>query len=95
MKHQVDSNLITKVTEHFIELQLKESPTSELYLRTLIGNHIISFDTMKQYCIVKDYDTYLRCNKGVIKDTLYDLSDDYNLFHGHIRKIHRKFSRLF
>lgn len=95
MKQTVDSNLIVKVTERFIKLQLIESPTSELFLRDLITRKIIDFETMRNYLIVKDYDTYLRCNKNVIKDTLYDLSDDYNLFHGQIRKIHRKYSRIF
>lgn len=84
-----------KIIEDFVKLQIAEDPNCEKFIRDLIHRSIITIDTMKQYCIVKNYDTYLRCNKGVIKDTLYDLSDDYDLFHGHIRKIHKKYSRIF
>ncbi len=95
MKIQVSSELINKVTERFIELQLKESPESEAFLRNLIKREIIDFETMRNYLIVMDYPIYMKCNKYVIKDTLYDLSDDYNLFHGQVRKIYTKFSRIF
>ena len=87
MKVPANSELIEKVTERFIKLQLIESPTSELFLRTLIGRKIISFDTMKQYCIVKDFELYLKANKGKIGDALFDFEDDYNISSRQIRRI--------
>ena len=87
MKVQVNSDLINKVTERFIELQLLKSPTSELFLRDLITRKIILFETMKQYCIVHDFETYLKANKGKIQDALFDFEDDYNVSSRTIRRI--------
>jgi hypothetical protein len=91
MKVVPSGNLIEKVTERFIKLQLIESPTSELFLRTLIGRKIVSFDTMRQYGIIKDFELYLRINKGKIQDALYDLEDDYGLSSRQIRRILKEY----
>jgi len=87
MKKTVSGNILEKVTERFIELQLLESPTSGVFLRSLIGRKIIPFDVMRQYCLVKDYELYLKINKGKIQDALYDFEDDYGLSSRQIRRI--------
>ncbi len=92
---QVEGFSESEIIEKFIEFQIKERSDCEPFIRNLIKRKIITMPTMIQYCIVKSYDDYLRSNKGVIKETLFDLSIDYGLFHGHIRKIHKKYSRVF
>ena len=95
MKVQVNSDLLLKVKERFIQLQLAESPTSELFLRTLIERRIISFDTMRNYIIVKDFDLFLKTNKGNILHSLEDFEEDYKVSTRWIRKIHKKYTRVF
>ena len=83
------------IKERFIKLQLEQSPESEKFLRHLICKGLITMEAMRQYCIVKSFPNYLKCNKGVIKDTYYDLADDFGIFHGHARKIYNKYARLY
>lgn len=87
MRVPQSSDLINRVTERFIELQLVKSPNSELFLRDLITRKIIHFDTMRDYIIVQDYDLFLKANKGKIQDAMYDFEDDYNISSRQIRRI--------
>lgn len=86
---------MVSITERFIMLQLQESPDSEMFLRKLIKRGIITYSTMRNYCIVKYYDEYLRCNKGRVTHTLDDLGDDFNLEPRSVRRIHQEFCRKF
>jgi len=83
------------VTEKFIELTLVEMPNcNEAFLRDQIKRKIVTFVTMRQYCIVKLMPTYLKCNKGVIKHAIYDMEDDFGVSGRYIRKVqkeHRQF----
>lgn len=76
-----------KVIERFIKLQLEESPTSELFLRNLINRRIILVETMRDYCIRKDFDLFLKANKGIIEYALEDFEEDYKITPRHIRRI--------
>lgn len=87
MRKTESSDLINRVTERFVKLQLEESPSSEIFLRTLIKRGIINYVTMREYCIVRDFEAYLKANKGKIQDALFDFEDDYNLSSRTIRRI--------
>lgn len=84
-----------KIIERFVKLQLEESSTSELFLRHLINRRIITIETMRNYVLVKDYDTYLKANKGNISHTLEDFEYDYNISPRWIRKIHKQYTRIY
>lgn len=95
MRKVVDSNLIIKVTERFIELQLIESPESEIFIKKLIERQIITFETMRNYIIIKDYDAFLKANKGNILWALEDFEEDYKICTRQVRKIHKKYTRIY
>lgn len=86
------------IAERFIKLQLAENGESqrfEKYLRTMISKGLIEEIAMRNYCLVKQMDDYIKANKGHIGDALMDLSDDFNVSERMIRIVHKKYTRIF
>lgn len=83
------------IEEKFIAFQIKESPESERFIRDLIRRQLITFPTMRNYVIIKLYDDYLKSNKGNIVHTLEDFSYDFNITERWVRKIHKKYTRIY
>lgn len=81
--------------ERFIKIQIQKSPESEGFLRHLIKTQVITEKTMRNYVIVHQFDEYIKANKGNITYALEDLSDDFKLAERYIRKIHKKYTRIF
>lgn len=84
-----------QVVERFIKLQVEQSPESENFLRELLRRGIISYKTARDYVIVKQYDEYLKSNKGNITHCLEDLADDFGLSERFVRIIHKRLTRYY
>lgn len=86
------------IAERFIKLQLAENGESqrfEKYLREMISKGLIDSLAMRNFCLVKQMDDYIKANKGHIGNALMDLSDDFNVSERMIRLIHKKYTRIF
>ena len=86
------------IAERFIKLQLAENGESqrfEKYLREMISKGFIDNVAIRNYCIVKQMDDYIKANKGHIGNALMDLSDDFDVSERMIRLIHKKYTRIF
>lgn len=86
---------MVNIVERFIRLQLEESPESEKFLRNLILRGVITKETMRNYCIVKQFDDYLKANKGFIADAMIDLEDDFGVCDRTIRRVHRRYTKIY
>ncbi len=93
--NQVEGFSESEIIEKFIEFQIKERSDCEPFIRNLIKRQLITFPTIRNYVIIKLYDDYLKSNKGNIVHTLEDFSYDFNMTERWVRKIHKKYTRIF